>query len=104
MNLRSSGLAACLLASVSACTTMPAPGGEEPIRVREPSGECDAAPAQSLVGRQASETVGARALELARAANLRWIPPRTAVTMDYRADRLNISYDDDLVILRVYCG
>lgn len=35
---------------------------------------------------------------------LRWIPPRSAVTMDFRSDRLNIAYDDDMIITMVNCG
>ncbi len=38
------------------------------------------------------------------ARHMRWIPPRTAVTKDYRRDRLNVVYDDDMVITGVYCG
>lgn len=34
----------------------------------------------------------------------RIIAPMTAVTMDYREDRLNIEYDDNRRITRVYCG
>jgi hypothetical protein len=34
---------------------------------------------------------------------LRWVPPRTAVTMDYRPDRLTVSYDDAMVITKVSC-
>ncbi|HMO68727.1 MAG TPA: I78 family peptidase inhibitor, partial [Novosphingobium sp.] len=38
------------------------------------------------------------------ARTLRWMPPRTAVTMDYRADRLTVSYDDNRIIERISCG
>lgn len=34
----------------------------------------------------------------------RIIPPGTAVTMDYRSDRLNVETDEDGVITRIYCG
>jgi len=34
---------------------------------------------------------------------LRWVPPRTAVTMDFNPSRLTVSYDDDYVITKVSC-
>ncbi|RKF16318.1 hypothetical protein D6850_01810 [Roseovarius spongiae] len=35
---------------------------------------------------------------------LRIIPPDSAVTMDYRADRLNVDIDEDGIVTRVWCG
>ncbi|UYV37837.1 I78 family peptidase inhibitor [Rhodobacteraceae bacterium D3-12] len=35
---------------------------------------------------------------------VRIIAPGTAVTMDYRADRLNVETDKAGIITRVYCG
>ena len=43
-------------------------------------------------------------LKATGARHLRWVPPRTAVTMDFRADRLTVSYDDNMVIERVSCS
>jgi hypothetical protein len=43
-------------------------------------------------------------LTLTGAKVLRWVPPRTAVTMDFRADRLTVSYDDNMTIDRISCG
>jgi hypothetical protein len=71
---------------------------------RPPERTCDAAPAQGLVGQKATSEVGQRMLELTGARVLRWVPPRTAVTMDYRYDRLTVSYDDDMIIERISCG
>ncbi|MCC5963198.1 MAG: hypothetical protein JJU09_08720 [Rhodobacteraceae bacterium] len=34
----------------------------------------------------------------------RIIGPGMAVTMDFREDRLNIEYDDEEIVTRVYCG
>lgn len=66
--------------------------------------QCDATSAQALVGQVATESLGARILSLTGARNLRWVPPRTAVTMDFRPDRVTVSYDDDRVIERITCG
>ncbi|TVQ00172.1 MAG: hypothetical protein EA338_05830 [Roseinatronobacter sp.] len=34
----------------------------------------------------------------------RIIGPDTAVTMDFRPERLNVEHDDERVITRIYCG
>ncbi|MEO5706761.1 MAG: I78 family peptidase inhibitor [Alteraurantiacibacter sp.] len=87
--------------TLSACATTPA-DGEPPAR--PPAGECDASGVQDHVGHTASAQAGATLLRLTGARTLRWVPPRTAVTMDFRQDRLTVSYDDDMVIERISCG
>lgn len=95
-------IAAGALALTACATAGDADDGGIPVRA--PTGECDAEAAQHLLGATASEAVGAELLELTGARQLRWVPPRTAVTMDFRPDRLTVSYDDDLVIERIACG
>jgi hypothetical protein len=65
---------------------------------------CQAEGAQGFVGRAATADLGAELLRLTGARTLRWVPPRTAVTMDYRGDRLTVSYDDNRIIERISCG
>jgi hypothetical protein len=106
VTMRAVLLATCV--SLAACVSAPPikeppppPGSVgNPIR---PAGECRAEPAQRLLGAKASVEVGDQLLALTGAQNLRWVPPRTAVTMDFRADRLTVSYDDDMVITRISC-
>lgn len=74
------------------------------IRVREPVGECDASGVQGNVGERATTRLGTELLAATGAAQLRWVPPRTAVTMDFRPDRLTVSYDDDMLVERISCG
>ncbi len=69
-----------------------------------PEGECQALPAQELVGRTATADLGVELLRRTGAKHLRWVPPRSAVTMDYRADRLTVGYDDAYTIVRISCG
>ncbi len=69
-----------------------------------PEGACNADAMQMHVGHKASAASGAELLRLSGAKTLRWVPPRSAVTMDYRADRLTVSYDDDYTIVRISCG
>lgn len=66
--------------------------------------ECDATTAQYALGQKTSVTLAQELLAKAGASVLRWIPPRSAVTMDYSPVRLNISYDDAMVIDRITCG
>lgn len=87
-----------------ACTATPPPEDDH-VPVHGDTGYiCDADPAQSLVGQVASSGLGARALELTGARSLRWIPPGTAVTMDYRPDRLNIELDAQNRVTALRCG
>ena len=39
-----------------------------------------------------------------RAGQLRWGPPRSAMTMDFREDRVTVAYDDGMTITMVTCG
>lgn len=84
---------------LGACATT----AQEPPR-RAPAGQCDAARVQDRVGQRATAELGATLLRLTGARTLRWVPPRTAVTMDFRPDRLTVSYDDAMVIERISCG
>lgn len=84
--------------ALAACTTT-VPVGEDPA----PEGPCAAEPAQRLVGSKATGETGAELIRLTGARTLRWVPPRTAVTMDFRADRLTVTYDDDMIITRISC-
>ena len=78
--------------STLGCTTVPEP------RL------CDAARADTLIGSPATASLGPPALKLTGARALRWIQPGTMVTMDYRADRLNIRLDANNRITKIDCG
>lgn len=95
--------APALLLALAACSTA-SPPTDEPPRLREPAGECDASAVQDHLGHRASAEAGATLLRLTGARILRWVPPRTAVTMDFRPDRLTVSYNDDMIIERITCG
>lgn len=88
---------------LAACsTTMPDAG--DPVLQPATNRPCDVSNVQDRVGEQATTALGEELLGATSARSLRWIPPRSAVTMDYRPDRLNVSYDDSFTILRIYCG
>lgn len=99
MDIRLLAIAAVL--PLAACTQERPPESTPP-----PPAEaaCNADAVQSLVGQTATGEVGGQLLKGSGATTLRWVPPRTAVTMDFRADRLTVSYDDALKIERISCG
>jgi hypothetical protein len=68
-----------------------------------PEKPCKAEPGQAFIGQKATAEVGQKLLKATGARTIRWVPPRTAVTMDFRPDRLTVGYDDDMVIDRVSC-
>ena len=65
---------------------------------------CSAEPVQYHVGHDATEAMGAAILKESGARTLRWGPPNSAWTMDYRQDRVNVQYDEKMKITRVSCG
>ena len=72
----------------------------EPMPMPEPvADECGAGELQYLVGKPAVLLDGMRFSQ-----EVRVIQPGMAVTMDYRADRLNFVIDDFDRIERVYCS
>lgn len=94
-------IAVAALAGLSACTQATPPPEDLPA---VPQGTCNADAVQSHVGHKATAASGAELMRLSGAHTLRRVPPRSAVTMDYRADRLTVSYEDDYTIVRISCG
>jgi hypothetical protein len=68
------------------------------------TGECSAEAARDLVGQPGTADLAAEAQRRTHLRTVRWIRPGEAVTMDYRADRLDISLDDDGKVARIACG
>ncbi|HUF57098.1 MAG TPA: I78 family peptidase inhibitor [Thermohalobaculum sp.] len=60
---------------------------------------CDAGRYQTLVGQPRASLQGQ-----SLPAPVRLIGPGTAVTMDYAPGRMNIRYDEQGIIVEVYCG
>jgi hypothetical protein len=57
-----------------------------------------------LVGQRRSSRVAQRARRLTGARDVRWITPGMMVTMDYRADRVNLHLGTDDRVGSVRCG
>jgi len=101
MDIRLLAIAAVL--PLAACTQERTPVESTPP---PPEAEmtCKADAAQSYVGQTATPDLGGAILKSAGARTLRWGPPRSAMTMDYRVDRVNVMYDDAYKITQVTCG
>lgn len=78
--------------------------GEPGSTPAPPQAQCDNGKLDGFVGQKASSALGARMLAASGAKALRWGPPRSAMTMDFRADRLTVAYDDALTIISARCG
>ena len=70
----------------------------------EMSMSCDAEKGQWAVGQLADEALVAKVKADTGSDRYRVIPPDTAVTMDYREDRVNIETDADNRVIAVRCG
>lgn len=96
-------IAPAMLAALTACTTTQAPA--EPVgEASRPGGTCEADSAQQYVGKQASAAVGNSIIAATGAEIFQWVPPDTAVTMDYRPNRVRVSYDRTMTISSILCG
>ena len=90
------------LLTLPACATTGAeqPGGT-PVAG---SGKCSGDGLATYVGQKATAELGAELLAKSGARTLRWGPPGSAMTMDFREDRLTVSYDEQMVVTRLNCG
>lgn len=70
----------------------------------ESGGQCNPRPVQYHVGHKVTQEMGAQILRESGAKTLRWGPPDSVWTMDYREDRVNVRYDDNMTITYVTCG
>ncbi len=67
-------------------------------------GSCNAEAVQNLVGKTASPALLEQAREQSGAQTARVLRPQDVVTLEYNAQRLNLSTDGELVIQRINCG
>ena len=78
---------------------------EETLPVRGAGGApCNADDVERFVGMEATQEVGAEIQAATGAELFRWASPTTALTMDYREDRVTVHYGSDNRIVRIACG
>ena len=70
----------------------------------DPDRFCNAAPGQLFVGQKADAESGLAMLRATGARVIRWVPPRTAVTMEVQQGRLTVAYDDAMNVTSVACS
>jgi hypothetical protein len=87
---------------LAACATT----GEESAQATPPAeeGPCSNEGLDRFVGQTATADLGAEMLKVSGARTLRWGAPGTAMTMDFRPDRLTVSYDEKMAITSARCG
>lgn len=93
--------------ALAACAQQPGAGPASPgpgsAVAGVPGAQCDANPAQALVGQRADKA-GDEAKRLSGARLVRRYVTGAILTMDFRADRLNIETDANGVIVKLTCG
>lgn len=92
--------AAAAVMLLSACAT-PLP---KPVHPPEAADQCGASKLGAYVGKPADDLTTAAIRAAVVHDRIRVIRPGTAVTMDYRADRLNVDVGEDGRIRRLYCS
>ncbi len=86
-------------AALGAILLMAACAPEEPPATRPAEDACGASDLQGLVGQPVADQDFA-----AFGASQRIMQDGSPMTMDYRADRLNVTYDGRGRITRIWCG
>lgn len=94
------------LVAMTGCTPMVATEAPQagPDAAVVGDGSCKIDALTDLVGQAASSELAGEALRRSGARTIRWIGPDSAVTMDYRPDRLNIDTDAGSKVTRFRCG
>ena len=94
-----------LALSLAACGGYGEPGSTSaPEPKPMPQGNCDAEPANQFIGQTATAAIGAQIQAATGARIFQWVPVDSAVTMDYRPDRVRVTYDRDMKITAITCG
>ena len=88
-------------AMLAACSTAPA---EPLVHGETPGHECKADATDHFLGQAGTSETGAAILRATHAAILRWAPPGTMMTMEFRADRVTVALGPDNRISRINCG
>ena len=103
--MRSLLFAATAGLALTACVTPPAESAANPPPAPEETPmTCDAKKGSWAIGKVADEALVAKVKADTGSERYRVIPPDTAVTMDYREDRVNIDVDANNVVTAVRCG
>lgn len=95
-------LAPIALLVCTACT--PTTSADVPSSGSESGAQCDATAIQNLVGEVADQAAIDRAKAASGARDVRRYTTGSALTMDFRPDRLNVEVDTAGRIVKLSCG
>ena len=84
------------------CNTVAAQ--EPPVHGETPGHECRSEGLDAFVGQAATAELGGEILAKSGAKTLRWLKPGQIVTMEFRADRVNVKLDSQNKVEAVTCG
>lgn len=88
----------------SASSAPPRDEAPKPPTMSQTNDACGAQQVQGLIGDSYTEALGERLEQDSGAATVRVKRPGQAYTMEFRADRLDVSLDDAGVIQAIRCG
>lgn len=97
---KSLALAPALLAACAANSS----SGAIPVHGVTPGHKCQSNGTDRFIGQAGSKANGAAIKRATKAAVLRWAPPNTMLTMDYREDRVTVWFDENKKITKIRCG
>jgi len=102
--MRRVGLLAPILLAACAAEAPPADTGQPPIRGDTFGHVCGIAGTHRFIGKVGDGNAEAAIKAATHAAVLRWSPPGTMMTMDYRTDRVTVFLDSHRKITKITCG
>lgn len=75
-----------------------------PVHGVTPGHVCQTAGTEHFIGKPGNRRTAATIKHLSKAAVLRWAPPATMLTMDFRSDRVTLYLDANHKITKISCG
>ena len=102
--MRKVGLLAPILLAACAADAPPADITKPPVRGDTFGHVCEAAGTHRFIGKLGNGKAEAAIKATTHAAVLRWSPPGTMMTMDYRSDRVTVFLDSHRKITKITCG
>jgi hypothetical protein len=101
-----SRLVLLVLPLLAGCAKVAPPPAADPTPIHgvTPGHTCSSSNLQQFVGQVRSADLESRMLQVTGAATVRWVPQGTAVTMDFRFDRLTVFLDAQNKVERLSCS
>ena len=82
-------------ALLAACATTP---------TEQVAAKCSNADAAAFIGQPGNSDTGAAIMKATHSGTLRWAWPNSALTMDFREDRVTVTLGSDGKVAKIDCG